>query len=744
MLEPVAAAPSSSRGTAGRWPVQVATATTPRILVSGTSSQPSPGVNASVVIPATASDKASELPRKTADLPQKTAELAEPPQQAADNTAQEANGQAGSPQEIQAHEIAARPAQAAPGSAYLDSRAAGEEASVRLPETPIQEPTSPAEACGAGLPGLELEEQPPSSVESRHYCPPSGCGNGGGGGSVSSSHAPVRLDDAPDGQSSEQPRISYATASLGHALEQANALRSRCGAVEGIALRARGLLQQRASSEARLHHPVDADRDASGAIGSLAEGFFQAREAREETLMAQSMPGAGPLPSSSSMLASSSAGPLPPTPLNLAPTRSASAASCSALSGAAGMTGSASAMSVGMSVPGSAAAEMENGVDAEAVFSAFAQAGLTQASSSSQASPSRSASRPRSPPRFMDLYGDALARRERQQARTASQLRQRKASEEQQQLQLQLQKVERQASYKGRQDLRTHEERELDMVRRRQTWTQAHQTQQALREQHEMRECTFQPEIRSQSRDRASSSVQGAASTVSSSTCSSAATGRPSATASRAESRARNGAARRAGSESHSPRRDQMMELRKLQEKQMAVLRQLGEICASGGGGAAEPPGSGGDPCDSPRDHLRMRSSQGAAKAPDGPEKLATELHLYRLQLAQVHALERLDMQALELPPKRLQMLLTTGFRLGLAEGLRRKLKRPPNGAGVGSPEGAAAALPLHLPQEKIAGESRLPQPAESNGTWAAPVLPATSAMTDCTDDELLSASSPS
>eukprot|EP00931_Biecheleriopsis_adriatica_P040811 TRINITY_DN23373_c0_g1_i4.p1 TRINITY_DN23373_c0_g1~~TRINITY_DN23373_c0_g1_i4.p1 ORF type:complete len:822 (-),score=149.16 TRINITY_DN23373_c0_g1_i4:31-2496(-) len=368
---------------------------------------------------------------------------------------------------------------------------------------------------------------------------------------------------------------------------------------------------------------------------------------------------------------------------------------------------------------------------------------------------SRTTSQPRSPRRFDDLYVDAFARRERQQERAASVARLQQDVGELENLAL-LRIKERQASYRGRQDPRSHSEREQDLLKRRMSWSQTFQTQQALREQQEMRECTFRPETGSSKASSSRSSAKGMTRSLS----------RSHVTGSNTNGAMADGRGRRTPPNSSrrpsaapSPR-DSDEDLWKLQEKQISVLRQLGEICASmspetsaGQSGSGSCRGAGvPEGCDSPRDHLGRRplGAPGGfvALAAEGPEKLANELRLYRQQLTQVHALERLDMQALELPHERLKILLSTGFKLGLAEGLRRKLRRPPassvakHGSAGSVMTASASAIGAGMPSAAQGSAHDVEFSEEgmrlmSSSSWDATLDVA------ALDDELLSASSP-
>ncbi|CAJ1375919.1 unnamed protein product [Effrenium voratum] len=266
---------------------------------------------------------------------------------------------------------------------------------------------------------------------------------------------------------------------------------------------------------------------------------------------------------------------------------------------------------------------------------------------------SRPLSRPKSP-KHEELYVDAAARRERHQGRLAASMHMRQQWEAEQQNRWEFQRMTWQASYKGPQDPRSHAERELELLRKRQSWQQSFHTQQALREQQELRECTFRPDTsRSGSSFRATR--QGSSSQMTFPEDSRRASSRSS-------------------SRGHSPR-DSVVDLVALYEKQVQVLRRLSEICADPGGDCGP--------------HT-TRPEELVAVAAEGPERLRRELRLYRRQLEQVHVLERLDMTALELPAERLQALIALGFKLGLAEELRGKLPQP---GPVDVPDGEPRSL---------------------------------------------------
>ncbi|CAE7252426.1 unnamed protein product [Symbiodinium sp. CCMP2456] len=253
----------------------------------------------------------------------------------------------------------------------------------------------------------------------------------------------------------------------------------------------------------------------------------------------------------------------------------------------------------------------------------------------------RSPSRPRSP-KHDELYEDAAARRERHQDRLGEQMRRQQRNEAEEQMRWQLEKERWQASYKGPQDLRSHLERELELLQKRRSRQHEFQVEQLAREKEEMQECTFWPNtsrsklsyeaIRSGSRSRNSiNGINASSSSVSM----------------RTESR-------RGGSRSSSRGSpdERIEELLALHEKQVLVLSRLSQICMGQGGNSAR---------------CTANSSLSGLE----------EVKLYIQQLRQVHELERLDMQVLELPKRRQQTLTGLGYKFGLAKDLRSKLPSP-------------------------------------------------------------------
>ncbi|CAE7611827.1 unnamed protein product [Symbiodinium natans] len=310
-------------------------------------------------------------------------------------------------------------------------------------------------------------------------------------------------------------------------------------------------------------------------------------------------------------------------------------------------------------------------------------------------SSSRSPSRPRSPPKHEELYEDAAARRERHQDRLGEQMRRQQQIEAEEQMRWQLERERWQASYKGPQDLRSHLERELELLQKRRSRQHEFQVEQLAREKQEMQECTFWPNT---SRSKTSYEAVRAGSRSRNSVSSiSGVNGSSSSVSVRAESR--RGVASRSSSRGQSPRDERIEELLALHEKQVMVLSRLSQICAGHGGA-------------SPR--CTTTSSLSGLE----------EVKLYIQQLRQVHELERLDMQVLELPKRRQQTLMGLGYKFGLAKDLRAKLPSPhiagavtSEVAGLTSATGAAKT-DMEPPRRSPDSENKL-------------------------EDELLSASSP-
>jgi len=254
----------------------------------------------------------------------------------------------------------------------------------------------------------------------------------------------------------------------------------------------------------------------------------------------------------------------------------------------------------------------------------------------------------------------------------------------------QLEKERWQASYRGPQDLRSHLERELELLQKRRSRQQEFQVEQLAREKEEMQECTFWPNtsrsklsyeaIRSGSRSRNSiNGINASSSSVS------------------VRTESRRGGSR---SSSRGSPDERIEELLGLHEKQVLVLSRLSQICMGQGGNAAR---------------CTANSSLSGLE----------EVKLYIQQLRQVHELERLDMQVLELPKRRQQTLTGLGYKFGLAKDLRSKLPSPHVPGAVSSEvDGAASATGIR--KIELDPPKRGPENSENK-----------------LEDELLSASSP-
>jgi len=254
----------------------------------------------------------------------------------------------------------------------------------------------------------------------------------------------------------------------------------------------------------------------------------------------------------------------------------------------------------------------------------------------------------------------------------------------------QLEKERWQASYRGPQDLRSHLERELELLQKRRSRQQEFQVEQLAREKEEMQECTFWPNtsrsklsyeaIRSGSRSRNSiNGINASSSSVS------------------VRTESRRGGSR---SSSRGSPDERIEELLGLHEKQVLVLSRLSQICMGQGSNAAR---------------CTANSSLSGLE----------EVKLYIQQLRQVHELERLDMQVLELPKRRQQTLTGLGYKFGLAKDLRSKLPSPHVPGAVSSEvDGAASATGIR--KIELDPPKRGPENSENK-----------------LEDELLSASSP-
>lgn len=219
------------------------------------------------------------------------------------------------------------------------------------------------------------------------------------------------------------------------------------------------------------------------------------------------------------------------------------------------------------------------------------------------------------------LYNDALARRQRAAELKDESERAIRNNLEDCKRQAWMEQRERQRFYRFR-DPRTHEEREDALLKRRQERKLSAYFEKVRNDEIEFEECTFQPRLYSRGQDAhlppERSSSCGATSVI-----------RGSQDRSRVQV---------FEYQADNPHRGSLMQ--KYLAQHQALIRSLTEIAA-----ATET--SGGD------------------------------LHLYKQNLEVVHALERLDMQVLDLPQAQFNDLLARGYRLGLGEKGRRGLTSP-------------------------------------------------------------------
>jgi hypothetical protein len=212
-----------------------------------------------------------------------------------------------------------------------------------------------------------------------------------------------------------------------------------------------------------------------------------------------------------------------------------------------------------------------------------------------------------------------------------------------------LKQRERQRYYRLR-DTRTHEEREEALLKRREEKRTKLQREINRKEELKYMECTFQPRIFTKPEEsprRACS--KGSHQVERSSSC---------------------------GALARSSLRDQLEDsppdspggskLAKLLEKQFTLLRKLGDIDADAQQSRQRKEGR------------FVQTATGVSLVKPSEEELRdADMHIYRRQLEAVHALERLDMEILELPKDQLDSLLVMGFRLGLGEGVRQGIQSP-------------------------------------------------------------------
>lgn len=133
----------------------------------------------------------------------------------------------------------------------------------------------------------------------------------------------------------------------------------------------------------------------------------------------------------------------------------------------------------------------------------------------------------------------------------------------------------------------------------------------------------------------------------------------------------------------------------------------------------------------SPRDGLLQWSPAQSSVAPEQPslaqsvvvpEQQAAEVRLYRRRLGLVHALERLDVQVLDLPAHDVETLLNLGFRLGLAETVRQMAPAPHAAAlatGFSAPDSfeSTSGLCAGASSREAGGAGRADEPFAMGGS---------------------------
>jgi len=227
------------------------------------------------------------------------------------------------------------------------------------------------------------------------------------------------------------------------------------------------------------------------------------------------------------------------------------------------------------------------------------------------------------------LYADALARRQRQrEAKDASERAKRNNLEECKRQAL-LEQRDRQRFYHFR-DNRTHQEREDACMRRKEERSKfVGQDRQRLEEM-ELEECTFHPKLLARAQDVRRRSPQRSAS------CS--------------ELLGQSSPDKSFENQMQSPRG---AKLQKILVQHQTLIHGLSDIAAE--------------------TELTRTSRTGYPPA----DHTEADKLLYKQNLEVVHALERLDMQVLDLPEAEFNLLLARGYRLGLGEKGRRGLTSP-------------------------------------------------------------------
>jgi len=284
--------------------------------------------------------------------------------------------------------------------------------------------------------------------------------------------------------------------------------------------------------------------------------------------------------------------------------------------------------------------------------------------------------------RYEKLYEDAVARRQRQRDHKDWVEKSWRQAFEDDRRDFMLRQRQRQRYYHFR-DTRTHDEREEEILRRREEHARTFLAKGLLREENELALCTFRPALssrRQQARPRGSGGGDMCGGDQL----------RPDQGMARSSSCGANRSPTAPKENRPKLWSPASVKLQKLFERQLAVVRKLGLLDADVAlqrnlmrarydkikvrvereHGLID-----GSPLTSfTQDHVHTRVVEVL-----GPEQRAAEVRLYRRQLDLVHALERLDGQALALPKADLESLLVMGYRLRLADE-RRAAIQVPNG----------------------------------------------------------------
>eukprot|EP00929_Paragymnodinium_shiwhaense_P010147 TRINITY_DN11464_c0_g1_i1.p1 TRINITY_DN11464_c0_g1~~TRINITY_DN11464_c0_g1_i1.p1 ORF type:complete len:532 (+),score=108.97 TRINITY_DN11464_c0_g1_i1:72-1667(+) len=244
--------------------------------------------------------------------------------------------------------------------------------------------------------------------------------------------------------------------------------------------------------------------------------------------------------------------------------------------------------------------------------------------------------------RVDELYHEVFDRQQRQRLLAAEAEQKKREALEDGRQQWVVQQRQRQRFYHP-QDQRTHIEREEEMQRRRQARMAERVIREEQRAQEEMNYCTFRPQMFTRPRSRSPGN---------SPRCSSPRNGLGLHGGGLEASAASAGPTPRGGS-STPGRSWHNAKLQAFLDKQGILLNRVAQLDTDAQ--AHEEKGA-------------VDGSNGAAPH-DGK---SVEVSLYSRRIAIVHALERLDLQVMALPPAELDALLAMGFRMQVADEVRR------------------------------------------------------------------------